>query len=74
MYEFWYNCVKLKSGEKAKLCYMNTHGFIVHLEAEHIYVEIVKDVEQDLIFQIMNLTNYDQEEKIKKQLNYSKIN
>ena len=24
MYEFWYDYVKLKYGEKAKLCYMDT--------------------------------------------------
>ena len=24
MYEFWYNYVKLKYGEKVKLCYMDT--------------------------------------------------
>ena len=31
MYEFLYNYVKSKYGENAKLCYMNTNSFIVHL-------------------------------------------
>ena len=29
MYEFWYDYVKLKYGEHAKLCYMDTDSFIV---------------------------------------------
>ena len=29
MYEFWYDWVKPKYGEKAKLCYMDTKSFIV---------------------------------------------
>ena len=29
MHEFWYDYVKPKYGEKAKLCYMDTDSFIV---------------------------------------------
>ena len=29
MYEFWYDHVKLKYGEKAELCYLNTENFII---------------------------------------------
>ena len=32
MYEFWYDYVKLKYDEKAKLCYMNTDSFIVYIK------------------------------------------
>ena len=29
MYEFWYDNVKTKYGEKTKLCYMDTDSFTV---------------------------------------------
>ena len=31
MYEFWYDYIKPKCGENAKLFYMDTESFIVHL-------------------------------------------
>ena len=45
MYEFWYNYIKPKYGEKSKLCYVDTDSFIVYIKTEGIYVNIVKDVE-----------------------------
>ena len=32
MHEFWYDYVKRKYGEKAKLCYMDPDSFIVHVK------------------------------------------
>ena len=29
MHEFWYDCVKQKYGQNAKLCYMDTGSFVV---------------------------------------------
>ena len=37
MCEFWYDYVKLKYGEKAKLCYMDTDSFIVYIKGDDIY-------------------------------------
>ena len=54
MYEFWYDYIKLKCGEKVKLCYMDTDSFIVYIKTEHIYKDIPEDVETMLILQIMN--------------------
>ena len=45
MNEFWYDFVKPKSRQKAKLCYMDTNSFIVSPETENICIDIPKDVE-----------------------------
>ena len=45
MYEFWYDYVKPKYGEKAKLRYMDTDSFIVYIKADYIYKDIAEDVE-----------------------------
>ena len=46
MYEFWYSYIKPKYQDKAKLCYMNTDSFIIHIETEDFYKDIVNDVEK----------------------------
>ena len=46
MYEFWYDYVKPKYGEKSKLCYMDTDSFIVYKKkTDPIYKDIAKDIE-----------------------------
>ena len=45
MYEFWYDHIKPKNGENAKLCYMDTDNCVVYIKTEDIYVDIAKDVE-----------------------------
>ena len=45
MYEFWYDYVKLKYGEKTKLCYMDTDSLIVYIKTDDIYKDIGEDVE-----------------------------
>ena len=45
MYEFWYDYVKPKYGEKTKLCYMDTDSFIVYIKTDDIYKNIADDVE-----------------------------
>ena len=45
MYEFWYDYVKPKYGENAKLCYIDTGSFIVHAKTDDIYRDIAEDVE-----------------------------
>ena len=46
MYEFWYNYLKPKYGDKVKLCYMDTDSFIVHIETEDFYKDIAMDVDK----------------------------
>ena len=45
MYEFWYDYVKPKYGEKAKLYYIDTDGFIVYIKTDDTYKDIVEDFE-----------------------------
>ena len=44
-YEFWYDYVKLKNGEKANLCYMDTDSFIVYIKTNDIYKDIAEDID-----------------------------
>ena len=52
MYEFWYDYVKPKYGEKAKLCYMDTDSFIVYINTDDIYKDIQKILKLDLILKL----------------------
>ena len=54
MYEFWYDYVKPKYGEKAKLCQMDTYSFIVYIKTDDIYKDIVEELKQGFILQTMN--------------------
>ena len=54
MHEFWYDYVKPKYDENAKLCYMDTDSFMVYIKIDDIYKDIVEVLKLDLIHQIMN--------------------
>ena len=45
MNEFWYDYVKPKYGEKAKLFYMDTDSFLVYIKTDDIYKDIAENVE-----------------------------
>ena len=34
MYEFWYDYIKLKYGDKARLCYTDTDSLVIYVETE----------------------------------------
>ena len=40
MYKFWYDYVKPKYGENAKLCCMDTDSFIVLITSDDIYKDV----------------------------------
>ena len=46
MYEFWYDYVKPKYQDNAKLCYMDTDSFIINIKTEDFYEDIADDVEE----------------------------
>ena len=44
VYEFWYDYLKPKYGNKAKLCYTDTDSFIIHIITEVFLKNISNDV------------------------------
>ena len=46
MYDFWYDYIKPKYGDRAKLCYTDTDSFIIHIITEDFYKGIANDVEK----------------------------
>ena len=46
MYEFWYDYIKPKYGDREKLCYMDTDSFVSYIETEDFYKDIAGDVER----------------------------
>ena len=46
MYEFWYDYIKQKYGDKARLCHMDTDSFITYIKTEDFYEDIANDVER----------------------------
>ena len=46
MYEFWYDYIKPKYQNNAKLCYMDTESFILNIKTEDIYEDIANNVEK----------------------------
>ena len=46
MYEFWYDYIKPKYGDKAKLFYTDTGSVIIHIITEDCFVHVSGDVER----------------------------
>ena len=53
-YEFWYDYIKPKYQDNAKLCYMDTGSFIINIKTEDFYEDIANDVEKRF-----DTSNYD---------------
>ena len=58
MYEFWYDYIKSKYGDRAKLCYMDTDSFAIYIETEYFYKDIAGDVER-----WFDTSDYDENDK-----------
>ena len=46
MYELWYDYIKPKHQDRAKLCYMDTDSFVIHIKTEDFYEDIADGVEK----------------------------
>ena len=44
-FEFWYDYIVPKYGDKAKLCYMDTDSFVMYIKTEDFYRDISDDVD-----------------------------
>ena len=68
MYEFWYDYVKPKHSEKAKMCYIDTDT-LVYAQKQMIFIKILqKMLKLDLVFQLINQIDHYKKEKVKKKL------
>ena len=46
MYEFWYDYIKPKYQNNAKLCYKDTDSFIIYIKTDDVYEDIADDVQK----------------------------
>ena len=53
MYEFWYGYIKPKYGDRAKLCYMNTDSFVIHIFTEDFLKTLPMKLKDGLIHLVM---------------------
>ena len=58
MYKFWYDYIKPKYEDRAKLCYVDTDDFIINIITEDFFVDISDDVEK-----WFDTSNYDKNDK-----------
>ena len=58
MYEFWYDYIKPKYGDKARLCYLDTDSFVINIKTEDFYKDIANDVEK-----WFDTSNFDKNDK-----------
>ena len=49
MYEFWYDYVKVKYMDNAKLCYMDTDSFVINVKTKDFYKTLQKMLRKGLI-------------------------
>ena len=58
MYECWYDYIKPKYQDKAKLCYMDTDSFAIHIKTKDFYKDISNDAEK-----WFDTSNYSEDDK-----------
>ena len=58
MYGFWYDYIRQKYGDRAKLCYTETDSFIIYNKTEDFFKHICNDVER-----WFDTSNYDKNDK-----------
>ena len=46
MYEFWYDYVKSKYGNRVRLCYMDTDSFVINIKTKDFYKDITENIKE----------------------------
>ena len=63
MYEFWYDYIKPKYGDRAQLLYTDNDSFVIHIITEDFYKDIADDVKK-----WFDTSNYDENKTGKRPL------
>ena len=58
MYEFWYDYIKPKYQDKAKLCYVDTDSFVIYIKNQDFHKDIANDIEK-----WSDTSNYNEDDK-----------
>ena len=58
MYEFWYDYIKPKYRDSAKLCYTDTDSFFIHIITKNFFKDFSSDVKR-----WFDTSNYDENDK-----------
>ena len=58
LYKFWYDYIKPKYEDRAKLCYTDTGSIIAHIMTEDFYRDTADDVKK-----WFDISNYDENDK-----------
>ena len=58
MYKFWYDFIKPKYEDRAKICYADTDSFNIHIITEDFFEDIAGDVNK-----WFDTSNYDENDK-----------
>ena len=55
MHKFWFDYIKLKYGDRAKLCFTDTDSFVIHIMTEDFFENIY-----DVVKVWFDISNYDE--------------
>ena len=76
MYEFWYDYIKPKYGDRAKLCYTDTDSFAIYIKTEDflkVFLMMLRDGLTDLTM-IKMIKDHFRQVRIKKYQVFLKMN
>ena len=58
MYDFWYDYIKPKYGNKEPLCYTDKDSFVIYVKTDDFYEDIANDVER-----LFDTSSYDEKDE-----------